>query len=72
METQFATRINTGVQIRSWVVNGNRFFQKRKKAVQSPDIDGGDASTTVFSRTIDNQFASTTSFPNNYDGGTAA
>jgi len=76
MQTQFATRINTGSQIRSWVVNGKRWFKHRKGSLIPPpppslDLDGGDASTTVFSRTINNQFASTTSFTSTYDGGDA-
>jgi uncharacterized protein (DUF1810 family) len=35
------------------------------------NLNGGDASTTVFARTVNNEFASTTVFSNFFNGGSA-
>lgn len=34
-------------------------------------LNGGDAATTVFARTVNNEFASTTTFTNFFNGGSA-
>lgn len=73
MQTQFAIRKNVGSKLRSWVVNGVRYFKYDKESSINPygPFDGGTASTTVFTGTLDNGFATTTSFSASYNGGDA-
>ena len=74
MKTLFAIRKNTGSKLRSWVVKGIRYFKYDKESGFHPygPFDGGNASTTVFTGTLDNGFGTTTSFSASYDGGNAS